>query len=43
MRIEIDSCHLIISPEDDNEFAVTFERKTDEKATLSVRVHLLNR
>ena len=35
--------NIYISPEDDNEFAVTFKRKTDEKTTLSVRFHLWNR
>ena len=34
--------NIYISPEDDNEFAVTFKRKSDEKTTLSVRFHLLN-
>ena len=31
---------IYISPENDNEFAVTFKRKSDEKTTLSVRFHL---
>ena len=31
---------IYISPENDNEFAVTFERKSDEKTILSVRFHL---
>ena len=33
---------IYISPENDNEFAVTFERKSDEKTILSVRFHLWN-
>lgn len=33
---------IYISPENDNEFAVTFNRKSDEKATLSVRFALWN-
>ena len=31
---------IYVSPEDDHFFAVTFNRKTDEKTTLSVRFHL---
>ena len=31
---------IYISPENDNEIAVTFKRKSDEKTTLSVRFHL---
>ena len=34
---------IYVSPEDDHFFAVTFNRKTDEKTTLSVRFHLWNR
>lgn len=34
--------YIYISPEDDDAFAVTFERKTDEKTMLSVRFHLFN-
>ena len=33
---------IYISPENDKEFAVTFKRKSDEKATLSVRFALWN-
>ena len=33
---------IYISPEQSNAFAVNFERKTDEKTTLSVRFHLWN-
>lgn len=34
---------IYVPPEDDHFFAVTFNRKSDEKTTLSVRFHLLNR
>ncbi|MEN6634606.1 MAG: hypothetical protein ABFC56_02015 [Clostridiaceae bacterium] len=34
---------IYVSPENDHFFAVTFNRKTDEKTTLSVRFHLWNR
>lgn len=34
---------IYVSPENDHFFAVTFNRKSDEKTTLSVRFHLWNK
>ena len=34
---------IYVSPENEHFFAVTFNRKTDEKTTLYVRIHLWNR
>ena len=34
---------IYVSPEDDHFFAVTFNRKSDEKTTLSIRFHLWNK